>query len=47
LPESPIKLFGANILPMEFLVVVGAVLMMLAVSFQPQNHLQQAVVALQ
>jgi branched-chain amino acid transport system permease protein len=33
LPESPIKLFGANILPMEILVVVGAVLMMLAVEF--------------
>ena len=33
LPESPITLFGANVLPMEILVVVGAVVMMLAVEF--------------
>ncbi len=33
LPESPLKVFGANILPMEILVVVGAVLMMLGVEF--------------
>ena len=33
LPESPLHLFGANILPMELLVVGGAVLMMLAVEF--------------
>ena len=33
LPEAPIKLFGANVLPMEILVVVGAVSMMLAVEF--------------
>ena len=33
LPESPIKFLGANVLPMEILVVVGAVLMMLAVEF--------------
>lgn len=33
LPESPMHLFGANVLPMEILVVVGAVAMMLAVEF--------------
>jgi branched-chain amino acid transport system permease protein len=33
LPESPIQLFGANVLPMELLVIAGAVLMMLAVEF--------------
>jgi branched-chain amino acid transport system permease protein len=33
LPESPLKFLGANVLPMEILVVVGAVLMMLAVEF--------------
>ena len=33
LPESPIHLFGANVLPMELLVVGGAILMMLAVEF--------------
>lgn len=33
LPESPITLFGANVLPMEILVVVGALVMMLAVEF--------------
>ena len=33
LPEAPIKLFGANVLPMELLVIAGALLMMLAVEF--------------
>ncbi len=33
LPESPMKLLGGNILPMEVLVVVGALAMMLAVEF--------------
>src|SRR5258706_2510252 len=33
LPESPIKFLGANVLPMEILGVVGAILMMLAVEF--------------
>jgi branched-chain amino acid transport system permease protein len=33
LPESPMHLLGANILPMEVLVVIGAVAMMLAVEF--------------
>ncbi|MFC0401794.1 branched-chain amino acid ABC transporter permease [Paraburkholderia rhizosphaerae] len=33
LPESPIKLLGANVLPMELLVVAGAFVMMLAVEF--------------
>lgn len=33
LPESPLKLFGANVLPMEILVIFGAVLMMLGVEF--------------
>jgi branched-chain amino acid transport system permease protein len=33
LPESPLHVFGANVLPMELLVVGGAVLMMLAVEF--------------
>jgi branched-chain amino acid transport system permease protein len=33
LPEAPIKLLGANVLPMEILVVVGALAMMLAVEF--------------
>src|ERR1700749_2974780 len=31
LPESPIQLFGANLLPMELLVIGGAIAMMLAV----------------
>lgn len=31
LPESPITLFGAKVLPMEILVVFGAIAMMLAV----------------
>ena len=33
LPETPIFVFGARVLPMEILVVVGAVLIMLAVEF--------------
>ncbi|EON11662.1 MULTISPECIES: branched-chain amino acid ABC transporter permease [Pandoraea] len=33
LPESPISLMGANVLPMELLVVAGALLMMAAVEF--------------
>ena len=33
LPEAPMKLLGANVLPMEVLVVVGALLMMLVVEF--------------
>ncbi|GLR26491.1 MULTISPECIES: branched-chain amino acid ABC transporter permease [Limnobacter] len=33
LPEAPIKLFGGNVLPMEILVVFGAIAMMLAVEF--------------
>jgi len=33
LPEAPIKLLGANVLPMELLVIFGAVAMMLAVEF--------------
>ncbi|MBE7939838.1 MULTISPECIES: branched-chain amino acid ABC transporter permease [Ramlibacter] len=46
LPESPIKLFGANVLPMEILVVVGAVLMMAAVEvFNRKSIYGKAVVA--
>ena len=33
LPASPMKVLGVNVLPMEILVVVGAVAMMLAVEF--------------
>lgn len=33
LPEEPLKFLGANVLPMEILVVVGAIGMMLAVEF--------------
>jgi branched-chain amino acid transport system permease protein len=33
LPEAPVQLLGANVLPMEILVVVGALAMMLAVEF--------------
>jgi branched-chain amino acid transport system permease protein len=33
LPETPINVFGGNILPMEILVIVGAIGMMLAVEF--------------
>ncbi|HXD04461.1 MAG TPA: branched-chain amino acid ABC transporter permease [Burkholderiaceae bacterium] len=46
LPESPIKLFGANVLPMEILVVVGALLMMAAVAlFNRRSIYGRAVVA--
>jgi branched-chain amino acid transport system permease protein len=46
LPESPIKVFGANVLPMEILVVGGAVLMMLAVEvFNRRSIYGKAVVA--
>jgi len=33
LPEAPMQVLGANVLPMELLVIVGAVGMMLAVEF--------------
>ena len=33
LPESPLKVLGANVLPMELLVIAGALLMMFAVEF--------------
>ena len=33
LPEMPMKILGANVLPMELLVIAGAVSMMLAVEF--------------
>jgi branched-chain amino acid transport system permease protein len=33
LDESPIKLFGANVLPMEILVIGGALLMMVLIEF--------------
>ncbi len=46
LPESPIQLLGANVLPMEILVVVGAVGMMLAVEiFNRKSIYGKAVVA--
>ena len=46
LPESPIRLLGANVLPMEILVVVGAVLMMAAVElFNRKTIWGKAVVA--
>ena len=46
LPEAPIKLLGANVLPMEILVVVGAVLMMAAVEvFNRKTIWGKAVVA--
>ena len=46
LPEAPIKFLGANVLPMEILVVVGAVLMMLAVEiFNRKSIYGKAVVA--
>lgn len=45
-PESPFKLLGANVLPMEVLVVVGALLMMLAVElFNRRSIYGKAVVA--
>jgi len=33
LPEAPMKVLGANVLPMEILVIAGAILMMVAVEF--------------
>ncbi|WAC74468.1 branched-chain amino acid ABC transporter permease [Roseateles sp. SL47] len=46
LPEAPLKMLGANVLPMEILVVVGAVLMMLAVEvFNRRSIYGRAVVA--
>ncbi|MDE2047832.1 MAG: branched-chain amino acid ABC transporter permease [Betaproteobacteria bacterium] len=46
LPEAPITVFGANVLPMELLVIVGAVLMMLAVEvFNRKSIYGKAVVA--
>ena len=46
LPESPLHLFGANILPMELLVVGGAIVMMLAVEiFNRKSIYGKAVVA--
>jgi branched-chain amino acid transport system permease protein len=46
LPEAPLKVFGANVLPMEILVVVGAVLMMAAVElFNRRTIWGKAVVA--
>src|SRR6201746_538381 len=46
LPESPLKFLGANVLPMEILVIVGAVLMMAAVElFNRKTIWGKAVVA--
>lgn len=46
LPEAPMKLLGANVLPMELLVIVGAVGMMLAVEvFNRKSIYGKAVVA--
>ena len=46
LPETPIKLFGANVLPMEIVVVVGALAMMAAVElFNRKSIYGKAVVA--
>jgi branched-chain amino acid transport system permease protein len=46
LPEAPLRLFGANVLPMEILVVTGALLMMLAVElFNRRSIYGKAVVA--
>jgi len=46
LPEAPLHFLGANVLPMEILVVVGAVLMMLAVElFNRRSIYGKAVVA--
>lgn len=46
LPESPIHFLGANVLPMEILVVVGAVAMMTAVEvFNRRSIYGKAVVA--
>jgi branched-chain amino acid transport system permease protein len=46
LPEAPIKVLGANVLPMELLVVVGALLMMLVVElFNRKSIYGKAVIA--
>jgi branched-chain amino acid transport system permease protein len=46
LPETPIRLFGANVMPMEILVVVGALGMMAAVEvFNRRSIYGKAVVA--
>ena len=46
LPEAPLHFLGANILPMEILVVVGALLMMLSVEiFNRRSIYGKAVVA--
>ncbi len=46
LPEAPIKLLGANVLPMELLVILGALLMMAAVElFNRKSIYGKAVVA--
>ncbi|MDT9001050.1 branched-chain amino acid ABC transporter permease [Paucibacter sp. APW11] len=46
LPEAPIHVLGANVLPMELLVIVGALLMMLAVElFNRKSIYGKAVVA--
>lgn len=46
LPEAPMKILGANVLPMELLVIVGAVGMMLAVEvFNRKSIYGKAVVA--
>ena len=46
LPESPLHFLGANVLPMEILVVIGALLMMLAVElFNRRSIYGKAVVA--
>lgn len=46
LPEAPMKILGANVLPMELLVIVGAVGMMLAVEvFNRRSIYGKAVVA--
>ncbi len=46
LPEAPMKVLGANVLPMEVLVIVGAVGMMLAVElFNRRSIYGKAVVA--
>ncbi len=46
LPETPVTFMGVNVMPMEFLVVVGAVIMMLAVeTFNRKSIYGKAVVA--
>jgi branched-chain amino acid transport system permease protein len=46
LPEAPMTFMGVNVLPMEFLVVIGAVIMMLAVeTFNRKSIYGKAVVA--